>query len=172
MIYLWFIGYFLATAAGLSGIPREPAHDFHVSMARMAIENNQAVIQIRLFKDDLEAGMQQYFQDPELTLQVDPRTDSLFAAYLNTKLRVIQGERQLKGAVASSGEDELFGFPVWWYTLSYSSSEPIAALRIDHQVLMEMFEDQQNVLRVTRFPSEEESMYYLVAGASEVTISE
>ena len=148
------------------------SHDFHVSMARMAIEGDQAVMQIRLFKDDLEAGLQQHFSNENLKLEVDPQTDSLFAEYINAKLVITQGNHQVKGSVATSGEDELFGYPVWWYTLTYKAPARLDAIRIDHQVLMEMFDDQQNVLRITRFPSEEESMYYLVAGDSVVKLEE
>lgn len=146
-------------------------HDFHVSIGRMAVEGNQAMLQIRLFKDDLELGMRAFFNDDELTLKVDPQTDSIFAAYLNSKFVMKHGGKQIKGVVATSGEDELYGYPVWWYTLTYQGPADLDVLAIDHQVLMEQFDDQQNVLRVTYFPDDVEKMYYLVNGASEVTLT-
>ena len=147
------------------------AHDFHVSMARMAVENEQAILQIRLFQDDLEMGLQQFHNIDSLKLAVDPQLDSLFTAYINTTLIITYGDEQLMGSVATSGEDVLYGYPVWWYTLTYKAPASIDALHIDNQVLMEVFEDQQNVLRVTHYPSEKEKMYYLVPGNSDLDVS-
>lgn len=146
-------------------------HDFHVSIGRMAVEGNQAMLQIRLFKDDLELGMRAFFKNDDLLLKVDPKTDSLFTTYFNSRFVIKHGGEQIKGVVATSGEDELYGYPVWWYTLSYQGDKTLDVLEIDHQVLMEQFNDQQNVLRVTYFPADEEKMYYLVEGASAVTLT-
>ena len=146
------------------------AHDFHVSMARMAVEKNQIMLQIRLFEDDLELGLQQFYTDDALKLSPDSGIDTLFTRYANSKLVIQYEQQQLHGTVASSGEDELYGYPIWWFTLMYESSGEISALSIDYQVLMEIFEDQQNVLRITHYPSEDEKMYYMVPGKSEITV--
>ena len=148
----------------------ETKHDFHVSIGRMAVENNQAILQIRLFQDDLEMGLQAFHSDSTLSLNVDPETDSLFAAYLNDKLVIKQGSEVLIGTVATSGEDVLYGYPVWWFSLMYEASATIEALDIDNRVLMEVFEDQQNVIRITHYPSEKENMYYMVDGNSDISV--
>lgn len=146
-------------------------HDFHITTGRMAIEGNQAILQIRMFVDDLEKGLQTYHNNASIRMRVDPQTDSLFAAYLNATLTLKNEDETLKAVVATSGEDVLYGFPVWWYTLNYTSSTPIKSLDIDHQVLMEIFRDQQNILRITHYPSEEEKMYYMVNGDSDISLT-
>lgn len=147
-----------------------PVHDFHITIGRMSVENDQAVLQIRLYQDDLELGLQKHYADDSLRLQIDQKTDSLFQVYLNEKLVIKQGDELLTGVIATSGEDILYGYPVWWYSLTYSSSSVIETLDIDNRILMEMFEDQQNLIRITHYPSEKESLYYMVNGDSDITV--
>ena len=147
-----------------------PGHDFHVTLGRMAVEDNQALLQIRLFQDDLELGMQKHYENEGLRLAESQELDSLFTIYLNDKLVIKQGDEVLLGSVASSGEDDLYGYPVWWFSLTYEAEGPIEKMHIDNRVLMEIFEDQQNVLRITHFPSENEKMYYMVRGASDISV--
>ena len=154
----------------LSPNQSEVSHDIHVSIGRMAVEGNQAMLQIRLFQDDLELALQNFHSDNSLRLKVDPQTDSLFMHYLNEKLVIKYGNEALKGVVVASGEDMLNGYPVWWYSLMYQASSTIDSLAIDHQVLMEIFDDQQNVIRITHYPSDNERMYYMVGGDSEVEV--
>lgn len=125
---------------------------------------------MRLFQDDLELGLQGYYEDEEIRLKVDTATDSLFAVYVNEKLVIKHGEEVLTGVVATSGEDLLYGYPVWWFSLTYEASASIDGLEIDNQVLMEVFDDQQNVLRITHYPADEEKMYYMVRGDSEIKV--
>ena len=146
------------------------SHDFHVALGRMAVEENQAILQIRLFQDDLELGLQGYYEDDSLRMKADAYTDSLFTKYVNEKLVVKHGDEVLTGVVATSGEDLLYGYPIWWYSLTYEASSTIEGLGIDNQILMEVFDDQQNVLRITHYPAEEEKMYYMVKGDSEIEV--
>lgn len=136
----------------------------------MAVEGNQAILQIRMFQDDLELGLQTYYEDESIRMKEDAHLDSLFMQYLNEKLIIKHGEEVLVGAVATSGADELYGYPIWWYSFTYEASEAINGLEIDNKILMEIFEDQQNVLRITHYPADEEKMYYMVRGDSEVSI--
>ena len=130
-------------------------HEFHVSLGRMAVEGDQAILQIRMFQDDLELGLQGYYDDEEIRMKVDAHSDSLFMRYVNEKLVIKHGDELLTGVVATSGEDQLYGYPIWWFSLTYQASATIEGLDIDNQVLMEVFEDQQNVLRITHYPAEE-----------------
>lgn len=156
------------------GVPHAPmqaeTHDFHVTIGRLAVEGNQAILQIRLFTDDLELGLQQYHANDAFRLKANARTDSLFAAYINEKLILRQGSHRLQGVVATSGEEMLYGYPIWWFTVTYESPVLIEELQVDHQVLLDVFEDQQNVMRITHYPSQRESMYYMVRGDSEIRV--
>ncbi len=175
MLNALFILLMILSGTGAKDTDPEPLHasrhDFHITTGRMAIEGNKAILQIRMFVDDLEKGLQTYHNDESIRMNVDPLTDSLFTVYLNDKLILKNGDEVLQGVVATSGEDVLYGFPVWWYTLNYKSSAPINSLDIDHQVLMEIFRDQQNILRITHYPSEEEKMYYMVNGDSDISLT-
>ena len=162
---MWYLTLIIAI---LLTVPQ--GHEFHVSLGRMAVEGNQAVLQIRLFQDDLELGLQTYYEDEAIRLKVDAHVDSLFMDYLNEKLIIKHGSEVLTGKVATSGEDVLYGYPVWWYSFTYQASDSIEGLDIDNQILMEIFEDQQNVMRITYYPADEEKMYYMVKGDSEISV--
>ncbi|MDZ4699277.1 MAG: DUF6702 family protein [Rhodothermales bacterium] len=146
-------------------------HEFHVSYARLAVEGPMGMMQIRLFKDDLEAGLQNRFGISDLTMRADPEVDSLFGVYLNEKLVLSAGGIPVPGVIVSSGEELQNGIPVWWYTLSYEAPEAFAAIHIQHDVLMEVFSDQKNVFRVKHFPSEKEWSLYFVPGDSDFELT-
>ncbi|MEZ4700534.1 MAG: DUF6702 family protein [Rhodothermales bacterium] len=169
-----FIPLLLTLLAGgiliAAGLP-ESRHEFHVSYARLAIEGRTGMMQIRLFKDDLESGLRQRFDRPDLTLRADPEMDSLFSLYLNEKLVLSMGDAVVKGALVSSGEEMQNGIPVWWYTIMYEAPADFSTMHIQHDVLLEMFEDQKNVFRVKHFPSEQEWSLYFVAGDSDYDLS-
>jgi hypothetical protein len=167
---------FVAAAALLAGLSLgstlpDPPHEFHVSYGRLAVEGKTAVLQIRLFKDDLEAGLRGRFGDPGLTMRADPVVDSLFTLYLNEHLVLTPAHAALRGTIVSSGEELMNGFPVWWYTVAYTSDEPIGDLHIRHDMLMEVFPDQKNVFKIKHFPSEEEWSLYFVAGDSDYALT-
>ena len=145
-------------------------HEFHVALGRMAVEGTEVVLQIRMFQDDLELGLQEYYEDEDIRLKVDAATDSLFTVYVNEKLVIKHGDEVLTGVVATGGEDQLYGYPIWWFALTYEASIPIEGLEIDNQVLMEVFDDQQNVLRITHYPADKEKVYYMVKGDSEIEV--
>lgn len=147
-----------------------PLHEFHISYSQMVVEGNQAMIRIRLFTDDLEKGLQQHYKDESIKLQVNPRIDSLFTTYLNKTLVLKQNDEPVPGVLAQSGEDVLNGFPVWWYTMSYRAPAPLDNIQLVHTTLMEIFDDQQNILKVSYNLTEKVKTYYFVRGASEITL--
>ncbi len=159
----------LLSAASLAGAPA--AHDFHVSYARLALEGRAGLLQIRLFKDDLELALRGRFNRPALTMKVDPAIDSLFATYLNETLILTFGDQAVPGVIVSSGEEVQNGIPVWWYTLSYETAAGFDRLHIRHDVLLDVFDDQKNVFRVKHFPSENEWSLYFVNGDSDYALS-
>lgn len=145
----------------------EPAHEFHVSYARLAVEGKVGMMQIRLFKDDLESGLERRFGRPGLVMRADAEMDSLFALYLNETLVLSQDGTPMAGVITSSGEELQNGIPVWWYTVAYEAPRDLANLHIQHDLLMEVFNDQKNVFRVKHFPSEKEWSLYFVVGDSD-----
>ena len=146
-------------------------HKFHVSYGRMAVEDNLAMLQIRLFKDDLEMALQQKFAEPDFTLTVDPHADSLFTAYFNEVFILKQDEVAVPGRIVSSGEDQMGGEPMWWYMVRFEAPAPLETFTVRDVVLFELFDDQKNIFKVKHFPSDKELSYYYTEGAEEYRIS-
>lgn len=149
----------------------EPAHEFHVSYARLAVEGKVGMMQIRLFKDDLETGLRRRFDRPDFVMRADAEIDSLFTSYLNETLVLSQGGTPIAGVIASSGEELQNGIPVWWYTVVYEATQDFSEIHIRHDLLMEVFNDQKNVFRVKHFPSEKEWSLYFVVGDSDYDLT-
>jgi hypothetical protein len=86
--------------------------------------------------------------------------ESLAMAYLGQKLRVAADGRQLVGRIAEAGNEE----KMWWYLVQYPMTRPAAKLSIANRIFFEMFDDQQNLLKVLQLASGEETSLYFVPG--------
>jgi hypothetical protein len=146
-------------------------HDLHVAYGNLGVEGEVAILQIRIFKDDLEEALRRFHEVSSLRLEVTPEMDSFFLAYLKEHFVLEVGGAPLPGVIIGSGDDELDREPVWWYQVQFRAAEPIEMARITNTVLFELFDDQRNVLRVVRFPSETRRAYYFARGEETVEIS-
>jgi hypothetical protein len=149
------------------GPPRAAAHDLHVSYGRLAVEGKVAMCQMRFFRHDLEAALQAFHKDPALRMAANARMDSLYARYLGERFRVEAGGRVLRASIVASGEEE----DMWWYTVKYEASQPIAALKLTHTMLFDAFHDQRNIVKVKHFPSQSTESLYFARGAEEHALS-
>lgn len=131
-----------------------PAHEFHVSYARLAVEGGTAVLQIRFFRDDLEAALGPRAGVSALRLSASPEIDRVFLDYLAEKFQLIAEGESLPGTIIGSGEDTIDREPAWWYLVRYSSPQPIGQFQVRNSLLLETFEDQTTVLRVLRLPDQ------------------
>jgi hypothetical protein len=150
MILLLLFSFFLDTGA----------HDFHVSTANVAVENNVAVCRIRFFKDDLEATLAHFHGREGIKMGRSAEIDSLFLAYFEERFSLTAGESQLEAIIIDSGEDLGDREAVWWYTLQFEAEEHIRALRVRNELLFDLYSDQQNVFKVVHFPDEMQRSYY------------
>lgn len=157
-----------------------PPHEVHVVYAQMGIEGAVAQVRLRFFQDDLALALRQFSGDPDVVLSVDPATDSLVTAYLGTTFLVRAGpggdgdvasSAPLNGAIVASGEEYVSNERIWWYIVQYVADAPIGSLHVDARVLLEVFRDQRNILRVQHFPSEKQRTYHLSAGSTEARFS-
>ena len=146
-------------------------HDLHVAYGNLGVEGDVAILQIRIFKDDLEEALRRFHERAHFRLEVSPEIDSLFLAYLREHFVLEVGGAHLEGVLVGSGDDELDREPVWWYQVQFSAPEPIEMARITNTLLFELFDDQRNVLRVVQFPSETRRAYYFARGEETVEIS-
>ena len=77
----------------------------------------------------------------------------------------------MPGQIVSSGEDQMAGEPMWWYTVRFEAPTALDAFTVRDVVLFDLFDDQKNIFKVRHFPSEKELSYYYTDGAEEYRIS-
>lgn len=136
-------------------------HNLHLSHGRMAVERDLIALRVRFFKHDLEDALSQHLKVTSVTLADDAASDSLFIAYLNDTFAVISNGDSLAPRIVASGEQH----DVWWYELRFKSPAQIEILEITNRTLFDLFDNQQNILYITHFPSEERRTLYFVRGA-------
>ncbi len=158
--------------AGPGDRPPGAPHEFHVTYGRMGVEGSIIQVRLRFFADDLALALERFSGETEVSLAPDPRTDSLVTRYLGARFQVRAGgepvgEDPLEGRIVASGEESDGTQQLWWYVLEYEAPVKVEHVRVDARVLLELFEDQRNILRIVYFPSGSERTFYLTDGSSE-----
>jgi len=143
--------------SGLSDVMR---HDFHVSYTRMAIEPMVISAQIRLFTDDVTRALIERSKRAAITLDT-PDGEAAFKAYLGDMFQVTANGRRLVPVVVSgASEKDMFSYIVTW-----ASATPITSLRMHNAALFELFDDQQNIVKVKHMASGKESTLFYTGGS-------
>ncbi|MEX0893244.1 MAG: DUF6702 family protein [Gemmatimonadota bacterium] len=153
-----------AGAASGSVAHGTPPHDLHVTYANAAVEGATLVVRIRIFKDDLEAALGRAAGADVLQLAPEPAVDAAFMAYLAPRFVVEVDGRALPARILARGEDELDREPVWWYTIHFTAAAPLTAFRLRNTLLLELFRDQRNVVKVVHFPDQRQLTFSFAAG--------
>ncbi len=149
----------------------EPRHDLHVSYGNLGVDGALAILQIRVFKDDLEEALRRFHGLDAFQMAVSPEVDALFLQYLAKKFVLEVDGTPLKGQIIGSGDDELDREPVWWYQIRFRAPDPILLARITNTVLFDVFDDQSNILRVVDFPEENRRSYYFAPGEETIEVT-
>ena len=135
-------------------------HDFHVSYTRMAIEPMVISAQIRLFSDDVTRALIERSKRAALTLD-SPDGEAAFKAYLGDMFQVTANGRRLVPVVVSGApEKDMFAYIVTW-----ASATPITSLSLHNAALFELFDDQQNIVKVKHMASGKESTLFYAGGS-------
>ena len=138
----------------------EDAHDFHVSYTRMAIEPRMISAQIRLFSDDVTRALIERSKRAAITLD-SPDGEVAFRAYLVAMFQVTANGRRLVPVVVSgTTEKDMFSYVVTW-----ASATPITSLSMHNAALFELFDDQQNIVKVKHMASGRESTLFYSGGS-------
>ncbi len=125
-------------------------HKFYVSVTQVDYNAKQQSLQIvsRVFIDDIEELLKERY-DKSTNLDKDeesPGVDKNLAIYLNQKLQfVVNGEEVSFKFLGKEYEDDLI--------ICYLEIENITSLNtieITNQVLMDLFEEQQNIVHVKK----------------------
>jgi len=128
----------------------------------MAVEDNVAVLRVRFFRHDLEETLAAFHHVSRVTMDLSAVSDSLFSDYSTSHLVLVVENDTIPHAIVTSGEDR----DVWWYELQFIADRPIASFVLSNSMLVNQFEDQQNIFYVTHFPSERRQTLYFVRGES------
>ncbi len=137
-------------------------HDFHVSYTRMAIEPTVISAQMRLFTDDVTRALIERSQARAITLS-SLHADSLFGAYLAAAFPVTVNGQRLSPRVVSGSQDK----DMWSYLVTWTSPVPITSVSLHNAALFELFDDQQNLVRIKHIPNGKESTLFFSGGSKE-----
>ncbi len=138
-------------------------HNFHVSYAKLAIEQNLAVMNVRFFVDDLTLALQRAHRLDTFQLAATAFADSLYLAYFNRHFELHNNGQRLYPVILSSGIDK----DMWWYQMLFSSASAFQNLSIKNTLLFDLFDDQKNILQIMHFPSEKTASFYFIHSAAQ-----
>ena len=123
------------------------AHKYYVSVTQIEYVKEQNSLQIisRIFIDDFERLLRERY-DESITLAIENEkavVDNYTERYLKDKLTIsIDGRSQKIEFIGKEYEDDIM-----FVYLEITDVENINALEVSNQVLFDVFEEQQNVVR-------------------------
>lgn len=157
----------LSLAGPLSYAGTRFAHDIHLSHTRMVVEGATITARVRVFHDDLEAALRRHSGRAELMVRDGSSQDSIFIAYLESRVTLHSGGVRLKPRVLQSGPDpDAVDSPMWWYVVEFKAPRPIAELTLRHELMFELFGDQRNIVALVHMPHQARYSMYFAAGES------
>ncbi|HYW52231.1 MAG TPA: DUF6702 family protein, partial [Gemmatimonadaceae bacterium] len=90
-----------------------------------------------------------------------PQADAAFQAYVAQHFVVVANGRTLVPVVASSAADG----QMWSYVVTWTSPVAITSVSIHNAALMELFDDQQNLVKVKHIATGKESTLFFSGGS-------
>ena len=150
----------LLTAAPAGAPTARTRHDFHVSYTRMAIEGASISAQIRVFGDDVTKALVERTKTPSLVLGSAPG-QAVFQKYLAESFPVTANGRLLAPVVASATQER----EMWSYIVTWTATAPITAISMHNAAMMELFDDQQNIVKLKHIGSGKESTLFYAGGS-------
>ena len=142
-------------------------HDIHTSHTRAVVEGRTILWKVRLFTDDLEKGLQAYTARPSLVLAKEPKGDSIFTAYFNSRVGLTADGAKLRATLVQSGTDrDPVGGTVHWYLLQFEAPRTPVSLSVVNTLLTEQFKNQTNIVLFLKMPAEERRTLYFGDGSA------
>ena len=138
----------------------ETSHDFHVSYTRMAVERTVVSAQLRLFTDDLARALVARARGTAVRLG-SPQGDAAFQAYVEAEFIVTANGRRLVPVVASGAPER----DMHSYVITWTSPVPITSVTMHNAALMELFDDQQNIVKVKHIGTGTEATLFFSGGS-------
>lgn len=142
-----------ATAVLLAAAP----HNKHFSHARVVQDGTAIVARVRMFKDDLEKVLRRKLAD-------DAASKAAVSEYVVRQLGVSADNVPLRGEVVDHGSDAEGDQSVWWVLVQWTAKSPPKKIAFRDHLLFDLFDDQQNLLILSRMPGDERRTLYFQAG--------
>jgi len=115
------------------------------------------VARVRMFRDDLQKALKQ-------KVTADPAALAAVSAYIGKSMGVTADGVQLTAEVVDSGGDSEGDQPIWWVLVQWRAARPVHAIGLTVHVLFDTFDDQQNIVVVSKQPGDERRSLYFQAG--------
>jgi len=150
-------GFPLAAFAEPSAPLANPAaHPLHLTVGKLIITGSSAVLDIRIFWDDLTLEVREHSRNPAAEVRgagVDPR---LVESYLNHAVVLTFDGVVARGTLRESSQDGDANRYIVHYTLPAPPRQAV----VRHRVLLDLYEDQKNVLHVQKDGGRERAFYF------------
>ncbi len=150
------------------GAAHSVPHDSHVIFGRMVVEDDAAIVRVRMFKDDLALVLRTYAQSDALEMIASAAIDSVFESYFNDMFLLRSEGTRMQAQILSSGEEQMRADggveDVWWYMLEFNATAPIEEIGVNNAMFFETFSDQRNILKVLHTGTEREHSFYFASG--------
>ena len=123
-------------------------HPFHTSVTEIVYNEKDQLweVSIRLFQDDLEAGLSA-FQGKKFQFQPNIDADELLAKYIKTHVG-FQINRKLQTPYRYIGFEPQKD--VIWVYLEIPTQQQFAGVYIENSLLVDVFPDQTNLVHIAR----------------------
>jgi hypothetical protein len=132
-------------------------HAFHTSLAQVCYNAKTQVLEVslRVFTDDLEEALS---KEANRTIRLDASNqhDPLVASYVKKQFGLLD-QHGRKKAMTWVGK-ELEADATWIY-LEIPLTENLGGLRLQHALLMDLFEDQTNLVNLTYFSAKKTYLF-------------
>ena len=148
------------------------AHEFHVSKCMLEYneKNKSLEIILHIFIDDLEEAIRQQGKDKLFIGTEKEATDAntYIMRYLNQRFEVSVNRNKLNyNWIGKENSDDLAA--IWCY-LEIENVNNIQELKIQNDVLMDIFDDQKNIISITG-PEKKKGYFMFEKGKSNTIIS-
>jgi hypothetical protein len=152
MVALLLIG----AALGVGRLEAGPAHPLYLTFGKLELEGPTAVLDIRIFWDDLMLDMRRLSGDPTLQVRGPDTSIDAVVSYINDHLVFGFDGRVVRGVLEEWGVDGEANR----YRLRYPLSSDPSELEVRNGILLGLYEDQKNILHVLRRGGRERAFYF------------
>lgn len=145
--------------------PVPSVHPLHLTVGKLLVQEGRAELDIRIFWDDLQIVTREHSRNPALEVRGGAAEPKAVAAYINAYLVLEFDGVRVPGTLR---EWSLQG-DANAYRLDYPLPSGVREIRIRHRILLDLYEDQKNVLHLSR-PGIRDRAFYFARRAEQQSV--